>query len=59
MENKRRTRYSYDIRVNGRSWIKATRIEPAKAAAEAAKAGWAKGKKVEIVEIQNGTICPF
>ena len=59
MENKRRTRYSYEIRVNGKAWIKATRIEPAKAAAEAAKAGWAKGNKVEIVEIRNGSLCPF
>ncbi len=55
---KRRTRYQYDVRVAGKSWIKATRIEPAKAAAEAAAKGWAKGKKVEIVEIQ-GALCPF
>lgn len=56
---KRRTRYTYDIRVNGRSWIKAARIEPARAAAEAARHGWARGKKVEIVELNDGALCPF
>lgn len=58
-EIKRRTRYQYEIRVNGKRWMQATRIEPAKAAQEAAKSGWANGKKVEIVEIKNGALCPF
>ena len=56
---KRRTRYQYDVRVAGKSWIKATRIEPATAAAQAAARGWAKGMTVEIVEIKNGQLCPF
>ena len=56
--NKRRTRYQYGIMVNGKLWAQCTRIEPAKAAQEAAKKSWAKGKKVEIREIK-GTLCPF
>lgn len=58
MEKARRTRYQYEIRVNGKKWIQGTKIEPMKAAQEAAKKGWAKGKKVEIVEIK-GALCPF
>lgn len=59
MENKRRTRYQYEIRVKGKTWCAGTRIEPMKAALAAAKAGWAKGKKIELVEIKNGALCPF
>lgn len=59
MEKARRTRYQYQILVGGKEWIKATRIEPAEAAAKAAARGWAKGKTVEIVEIKNGALCPF
>lgn len=55
----RRTRYTYEIRVNGKKWIQGTKIEPMKAAQDAAKNGWAKGKKVEIVEVKNGAFCPF
>lgn len=59
MEKARRTRYQYEIRVNGKKWIQGTKIEPMKAAQEAANKGWAKGKKVEIVEKKNGVLCPF
>lgn len=59
MEKARRTRYQYEILVNGKRWVQATRIEPAKAAMEAAKHTWAKGKKVEIRETKTGTLCPF
>ena len=58
-EVKRRTRYAYEIRVNGKRWVQGTKIDPMKAAQEAAKNGWAKGKKLEIVEVKNGALCPF
>ena len=58
-ERTRRARYRYEVRVNGLCWAKAVRQEAAKAAAEAAVRGWARGKDVRVVEIENGAFCPF
>lgn len=56
---KRRARYRYDIRVNGRSWTQATTLALAEAASKAALRTWAKGKIIEICEIKNGALSPF
>ena len=43
--------YKYAVKVDGRTWIKAKHAEPARAAADSAARGWAKGKKIEVVEL--------
>ena len=58
MEKARRARYKYEVVVNGQTWVKTAWSDLAKAAAQAAKASWAKGKKVEIKET-TGILCPF
>ena len=43
--------YRYAIRVNGRVWVYGKGAETMRAAADSASRGWAKGQKVEIVEL--------
>lgn len=52
---KREKQYKYEIRVNGRVWVRGNNGEAVRAAAESARRGWAKGQKVEVVEIRGGT----
>lgn len=44
----------FEVRVDGRCWVKASRQETAKAAAEAAEKRWAKGRKIEIIALAGG-----
>lgn len=59
MKKSNRCRYKYEIVINGRAWAQATTMALAEAAARAAARTWAKGSKIEIVEIKDGAFSPF
>ena len=52
MKTRSEKTYKYEIRVNGRVWVRGNNEEAALRAAESARRGWAKGQKVEVVELK-------